>query len=363
MPIWRGVKMRVITILTLLTGFALGCWNQESEEPIQKATICKSGAQSSKSTEVQAPEPSPPLDPPTDPETAGKIEELVRHMKADETLSDPDPVIEALVKIGDPRAVDAIIAGLDDIELRSDAAEALGRIGGPRAVDALIPYLEDPEMKWDAAEALGMIGDPRAVGPLLRVIENPRTGLQSEVIEALGKIGDPAAIPHLIKALEDPSKYIRWDVEEALGKMGKPAVPSLVEALHHSLPHVREHAANALGAIADPEAVEPLISLLKGKDERLRWEAAEALGKIGSLTAVEPLIIALKDRWCWYAAAEALGRIGDKRAVGPLIDAFERDTDNFDGPQTIPEALTSLTGQNFEGPEEWKNWFHGPRAK
>ena len=45
-------------------------------------------------------------------------------------------------------------------------------------------------------------------------------------------------------------------------------------------PEVRKNAAEALGKIKDPRAVEPLITTLKDKDSEVRWHAAEALEKI-----------------------------------------------------------------------------------
>jgi len=76
----------------------------------------------------------------------------------------------ALEKIGDRRAVPALIAALQgaDDNLRSSAARGLGRIGDPRAVEPLVVALSDVDshVRRDAAAALGLIGDPRAVKPL-----------------------------------------------------------------------------------------------------------------------------------------------------------------------------------------------------
>jgi HEAT repeat protein len=60
-------------------------------------------------------------------------------------------------------------------------------------------------------------------------------------------------------------------------------------------PESREEAAEALGAIRDPRAVDPLIGALKDRDHEVREEAAKALGAIGDRKAVKPLNEALKD--------------------------------------------------------------------
>jgi len=80
-------------------------------------------------------------------------------------------------------------------------------------------------------------------------------------------------------------------------------------------------AAEALGKIKDPSAVEPLIAALKDEDPGVRWDAANAPGEIGDTRAVEPLIAALKDLDVREAAAVALAEIKDTR--GPLTAALK----------------------------------------
>ncbi len=79
------------------------------------------------------------------------------------------------------------------------------------------------------------------------------------------------------------------------------------------------HAAMALGEIADPNTIEPLITTLKDQNEDIREVVAWALWKIGE-PAIKPLIHALKDpnRKVRMAAAADLGLIGDFRAVESL---------------------------------------------
>jgi hypothetical protein len=91
-------------------------------------------------------------------------------------------------------------------------------------------------------------------------------------------------------------------------------------------------AADALGEIGDPSAVEPLIGALEDDfDSEVRESAADALGMIGAPRAVEPLIGVLEndsDSDVRRLVADALGKIGDARAVGPLVTALENDSDS-----------------------------------
>ena len=81
-----------------------------------------------------------------------------------------------------------------------------------------------------------------------------------------------------------------------------------------------KNAAGLLGAIGDPRAIEPLIAALKDKHSLVSRVAAEALVKIDT-PAVDLLIATLNynDDFICIRAAEALGEIGDPRAVDPLI--------------------------------------------
>lgn len=67
-------------------------------------------------------------------------------------------------------------ANLESFRLRAAAAAALGKIRDARAVNALIALLDDEDdvVRHSAAEALGEIGDKRAIGPLKRAVHLQR---------------------------------------------------------------------------------------------------------------------------------------------------------------------------------------------
>jgi HEAT repeat protein len=68
------------------------------------------------------------------------------------------------------------------------------KIGDVRAVPALIEVLGNPSMTFNATQALGDIGAPRAVLALLSLLSDERKGIRLKVAEALRKIGTPEAI-------------------------------------------------------------------------------------------------------------------------------------------------------------------------
>jgi len=91
------------------------------------------------------------------------------------------------------RDVDGLVRALapeNDYDVREAAADALGEIGDPRAVEPLIAALGDPDgdVREAAAEALGTIGDPRAVGPLTAALKDPSGGVRQEAEKALARL-------------------------------------------------------------------------------------------------------------------------------------------------------------------------------
>ena len=75
----------------------------------------------------------------------------------------------------------------------------------------------------------------------------------------------------------------------------------------------------------------------------VRERAAEALGRIGDPRAVDPLIEALEDEYAFvrYFSARALGEIGDHRAMRPLKRA-KRRKENKDNPYVLREINEAL---------------------
>ncbi|HET9587977.1 MAG TPA: HEAT repeat domain-containing protein, partial [Anaerolineales bacterium] len=239
-------------------------------------------------------------------------------------LKDADPLVrdaamEALVQIGDVRALAMVLAGLkfDNEETRKNAIRALRHI----SVEALTVMLKDTDtLISDAAEeALLQIGDTRAITALLAAHKDSQFWGREVLLRKVGA----AAVEPLAAALEDSN--VSAMAAELLGEIGDArAVEPLVAALKHGNKETRRNAATALGLIRDIEAVEPLGVALKDGDEEVRIKVVDALGQIGDSRAVEPLIVALKHGTLWERtqAAEALGRIKDKRAAEPLIAAF-----------------------------------------
>ena len=110
----------------------------------------------------------------------------------------------------------------ENIRVRNAAAKALGNIGDPRAIDSLIATLSDKAafVRYAAAEALGKIGDQRAVDPLIEAAKDEDDFVRKSAVTALGEIGDRRAFDVLAGCLADGMMPVVEAAEDALKKRG-----------------------------------------------------------------------------------------------------------------------------------------------
>lgn len=139
----------------------------------------------------------------------------------------------------------------------------------------------------------------------------PFHGFGSSVPD-IGRLMQEGDLPSLIHHLNSPDPHVQWHAAEALGTCGEKAVPLLLKALQSRFVPVRLGAIEALGAIRDTRAVNPILAVIDHDASlEVRWAAVLALGEIGSTDAVPFLVSLLRDpnRYLRYGAATALGRL------------------------------------------------------
>ncbi len=228
---------------------------------------------------------------------------------------------EGLGTIGDPRAVEPLLASLERDNMRQIGVTALLQIGEP-SVMPLIEKMksENPKIRAEVAWGLGMLRDPRAVEALIAASKDDQAEVRRNAIMGLGLIRDARAVEPLIAALADDT--LAEEAKDALVPIGEPAVEPLLAALEGATGRMRRDVLWVLGMIRDRRATQPLIAALKDEDPETRAVAILGLGCVRDERGVEPLLEAMReDRFADNVAA-ALADIGEP-AVDPLIRTLE----------------------------------------
>jgi HEAT repeat protein len=257
-------------------------------------------------------------------------------------------------------------------EANRHIAEALGALRAKEAVPALQKLLQtsrDGFSQVAAVDALGRIGDPAAVEMLIATATGPEVEpfTAKKALLALGRIGDPRAGPAVLRMLfeERPGVSFFPEAAFAVTQIGRPMAPPLLAILEGRdgalASWARERgvvpgallakSAQLLGDVGGPEAVAPLVAKLAYRDADpavqlyVRVLAAESLGRMRAKEAARTLaaLVAgekdpnVRDRYC-----DALVRIGDPSAVPALEAAAATGSwDLREGPLT---AVSRLAG-------------------
>jgi HEAT repeat protein len=159
-----------------------------------------------------------------------------------------------------PRLAEILVS--EDAVLREEASKALVRIGDPLALDVLISALNSKiaDVPALAAYCLAASASPRAVDPLLRAMQEAmrsrRTEFARETIRALGRLARPEATKALADLLLSRSVVNRRRLRE-----------------------LKVVAASALGRIPGDDAVGALAQAARSRDGQLRRAAQTALDR------------------------------------------------------------------------------------
>lgn len=290
-------------------------------------------------------------------------------------------------KLKDKRMAKQLVPLMSDsnASIREVTASTLGTLRDPIAVPSLIAALKDrkPTVRQYSATALAEIKDSRAIKPLITTLRDPNPDVRATAAEALGEFKDPSAIEPLILLLKENDwdrrmalyasfcasleghglemDKVRENAATALGKIGKPAVAALIACLKDPDPMTKQLALGALGEIGDPQAIDPIASLLTAKyiSEEKYPEAEKAWKKVMagiSKQEKDPRVVkrineirkemdqrnaAEGGGGIQLAVAQSLGKIKDPRAVTLLLQ-LTRDKSPF----VRAQVIESLAVQN-----------------
>jgi len=206
-------------------------------------------------------------------------------------------------------------------DLRDEIIEALVRHGSATA-GLLISQLnaEDLEVRRSAVVALGRIGDASATSALVNKLDDKFLAI--DAANALGEIGEPQAVDGLLKLIGDEDASVRQAAVAALNSIIPPSMSQrIIPLLHDRDPNVRESAVKIAGYFGYPDAADALVDLSRDPNERVRCAALEHLPFVEDERAFDVLGHALKDETpnVRAAAARALGNMDSPRVVAHLV--------------------------------------------
>jgi HEAT repeat protein len=235
------------------------------------------------------------------------------------------PNIEKLKTKGNIAGLIKALSYPESTDVRIGAANALGQVGNSLAADVLVDVLviDFGDNTIYLADALVKIGPP-AVDTLVIALRNP-----GNAVQVLRQTKVPFDIEQWVSSLDERAKRRSQKLQRKINS----TVESLVIALEEQQISrigvlgvqenkwmrdelIQDKVANTLVEFGFA-AVEPVMGILKDHNDCARMKAAEILGRIGDPHAVESLEVALGDVKLTVRAkaAEALGQIGDPHAI------------------------------------------------
>lgn len=221
----------------------------------------------------------------------------------------------------------------------------LAKITGNRPIDN--------QMKRAIVEAFMKIKDPRSVPAMIQILDTSPEEQDFFVNKltaiALGVVGDPRAVPVLIRALfmEGRGASIFQQARYSLVQIGGPAVEPLIRAMKGQDPELQRMAnarsflpgvvqwkcARILGDIGDPRAIDALLELVASTDQEVQGWAAAALGQLARTpeamtrvtAAITPKLREEATFGAWVSIIGALAIMGGPERMATIRATFEKE--------------------------------------
>jgi HEAT repeat protein len=153
---------------------------------------------------------------------------------------------------------------------------------------------------------------------ILIALEDEAPAVRERAIRLAARYIEPAVLGELVG--DEANAVRRNSAISALERQGPYALPHLQTMLGGDNVDVVMFALQVISRIGDPAATRAIVPLVRHPDLNVAQSAIEALGQLRSAESVPALLELLNgELWLQLAAIDALGAIGDPRAVGPLV--------------------------------------------
>lgn len=219
-----------------------------------------------------------------------------------------------------------------NIDTRREAVESIRGRQDEEAIPLLLQAMGDVSWRVRKTAVDILFGEYRIeqyIGGLISLLAiEENAGARNSAIEALIKLGRKAT-PFLIEAFTTPNKDVRKFIIDVLGELMDPrSLPLMLDALKDEDENVRATAVEHLGKVGEPSVVDGLIEILTSGDLWTAYPAADALGRIGDRKAVPYLVAALARKPLREPVLKALGRLADPGTLEPVIRLLEDSSRN-----------------------------------
>ena len=177
-----------------------------------------------------------------------------------------------------------------EVNVRYQAAVSLGNLAFPESVGDLCQAMHDEEwVQFAVVEALAKIKDPSAINALVQLLPQSSMLVSSAIIDALGGLGDIKTIPLLFNSLENVSVILRHKIVKAIvqilsgrslsllaAKSQERLRAYLLDALSDNDEDIQMAALQGLSAIGKEEASSAILDLASELDPERKAELYEA---------------------------------------------------------------------------------------
>jgi HEAT repeat protein len=171
------------------------------------------------------------------------------------------------------------------------------------------------------------LGGPTTARGLREQARDAEPDQRRRAAERLGAVAEPWACDALLVLLQDVIPAVRHAARAALRAQGLAATGALVKALDHADPKIAVPAAETLGELRPPDAVRPLLLVMKFGSLEVRAAAIRALVRYGA-AALPALELARQDPdpWTRMRSEEILADIRAALPPPPAPPAADRES-------------------------------------
>ena len=202
------------------------------------------------------------------------------------------------------------------------------------------------KVRIQAALLLGKSGEERALEPLIAALNDEHYTVRGAAAIGIGQIGNVTSVETLLTSLTDEEKYVRDEIRRVLTTLAhdEKSLPYLISTMKHPNPVIRLESLKLLKSLQNDSGIEVLIESLSDEDRGVKAFAIESIRALGWEKAGNYLMAALdnKDYKIRKEAIKRLGKMKERRSITKLASILELRSDTPEIQNLTRNVLTEL---------------------